>query len=296
MKWTIGAVLVLVIVLGLAFATRQITSTQAPPPFYWEFINVDIDVQENGDILITETQKYVFTRPYKNECYRWIPLEKVDGIVSVHVSEEGRELSAARGVEDNQLWIRWRHALNPPESHTFVLKYRVIGGLYIHDDGDQVYWKAFSEKRDAPIHSGNVAIRLPASLAGQILSINSFGVLADARRVDTQTVEFVSRGQIQPGRGLEVQVTFPHGIIAGDIPEWQKASAGDPFSWVIFWAVFGALGLLIFLWAVGGSAYRGYYRKVHGRYPTRQDIPRFIWLLFGEDTLGDGDSGGGDGR
>ncbi len=25
-------------------------------PFYWEFINVDIEVQENGDMLVTLTQ------------------------------------------------------------------------------------------------------------------------------------------------------------------------------------------------------------------------------------------------
>ena len=37
------------------------TQAQSEVPFYWEFINVDIDVQENGDMLITETQKYVFT-------------------------------------------------------------------------------------------------------------------------------------------------------------------------------------------------------------------------------------------
>ena len=30
-------------------------------PFYWDNINVIIDVQTNGDMLVTETQKYVFT-------------------------------------------------------------------------------------------------------------------------------------------------------------------------------------------------------------------------------------------
>ena len=30
-------------------------------PFYWDNINVTIDVQTNGDMLVTETQKDVFT-------------------------------------------------------------------------------------------------------------------------------------------------------------------------------------------------------------------------------------------
>jgi hypothetical protein len=36
-------------------------------PFYWDNINVIIDVQTKGDMLVTETQKYVFTADYTNE-------------------------------------------------------------------------------------------------------------------------------------------------------------------------------------------------------------------------------------
>ncbi|MCU0547210.1 MAG: hypothetical protein MUE44_34475 [Oscillatoriaceae cyanobacterium Prado104] len=36
-------------------------------PFYWDNINVAIEVQTNGDMLVTETQKYVFTADYNNE-------------------------------------------------------------------------------------------------------------------------------------------------------------------------------------------------------------------------------------
>ncbi len=49
-------------------------------PFYWESINVDIEVQTTGDMLVTETQKYVFNSDYSNQRYRYIPLAKVDDI------------------------------------------------------------------------------------------------------------------------------------------------------------------------------------------------------------------------
>jgi hypothetical protein len=42
-------------------------------PFYWDNINVTIDVQTNGEMLVTETLKYVFTADYTNERYRYIP-------------------------------------------------------------------------------------------------------------------------------------------------------------------------------------------------------------------------------
>jgi len=107
--------------LILAMST-QIVSAQEPSPFYWDFIHVEIDVQENGDMLITETQKYVFTASYSNKRYRWLPL--VDRIENVAVFEGDRKLSVTTGIKKNQQWIRWQHRLNPPESHTFVIKFR----------------------------------------------------------------------------------------------------------------------------------------------------------------------------
>ena len=61
MKRPIAAILVLLSLLAVAIIAAPTTTAQEPAPFYWEFINVDIDVQENGDMLIMETQKYVFT-------------------------------------------------------------------------------------------------------------------------------------------------------------------------------------------------------------------------------------------
>ena len=117
----------------------------------------------------------------------------------------------------------WSHALSPPESHTFVLEYLVIGGLHIYDDGDQVYWKALFGERDAPIESGKVTVCLPSSLEGEILDVKSFGAPADARQVDDRTVEFVSRAPLPPGEELEIMVSFTHGILDIAPSSWQRA-------------------------------------------------------------------------
>ncbi|MCI5131835.1 MAG: hypothetical protein D3904_09985, partial [Candidatus Electrothrix sp. EH2] len=74
------------------FLLNAQTASAKSPPFYWDFINVLIDVQENGDMLVTETQKYVFTGPHSNERYRYIPLDKVDGIDQIEVYEGEEKL------------------------------------------------------------------------------------------------------------------------------------------------------------------------------------------------------------
>jgi len=212
----------LVILTLTIFLTTHMVSAQESTPFYWEYINVEIDVQENGDMLVSETQKYVFTAQHTNERYRWLPLDKVNSIEDVEVFEGDRKLSVTSGIEENQQWIRWQHELTPPESHTFVIKYRIKGGLQVHDNWDFVYWKAIFKERRAPIHRGTVTVRLPAVLAGHVHNFKSFGVTANVSQVDAQTIEFVSQGKLLSGQELEVLVVFPSTILGIPISAKRK--------------------------------------------------------------------------
>ena len=218
----------LVVFVGLAVAPLR----AADAPFYWAFINVVIDVQKNGDLLITETQKYVFTRQHTTDRFRRIPLERVDAVTDVQVSENGRRLRAHTGTTRDQFWIRWDHTLNPPESHTFLITYRVRGGLQIDDGGDQIFWKALFKDRSAPIVRGQVTVRLPTMLSGQVTRFQSFGSSATAQQIDERTILFTTQGSLPPGDELEVQVTFPHGVLAVSVPQWQKRRTYIP-AWLV---------------------------------------------------------------
>ena len=192
-------------------------------PFYWDNINVAIDVQTNGDMLVTETQKYVFTADYTNERYRYIPLDKVDEIKDVTVAENNQIIASSTGTENNQLWIRWQHELKPPDTHTFVIKYRVVGGLQLEGENTLVYWKAIAAGRKAPVNTGKVTVKLPEALSGKVLSFTNFGTAAVSRQVDPKTFEFVASQAIPPEQELEVQIAFPQAIL--NIPQsgWQQS-------------------------------------------------------------------------
>ncbi|MEM8777649.1 MAG: DUF2207 domain-containing protein [Cyanobacteria bacterium P01_G01_bin.49] len=202
------------------FAQNSILYGQQP--FYWEHINVNIDVQTNGDMLITEEQKYVFESDHTNQRYRYIPLDKVDEIKDVVVRENGKIIPSQTGTQNNQLWISWQHQLNPPEEHTFILKYRVVGGLQTKEENTQVYWKAIFADRKAPIQAAKVRVKLPQSLSDKVLSFKTFGTPASTRAVDSRTLEFVASSSIKPQQELEVQIIFPSEILNIPGPEWQR--------------------------------------------------------------------------
>jgi hypothetical protein len=193
-------------------------------PFYWDNINVTIDVQTNGDMLVTETQKYVFTGNYRNQRYRYIPLDKVAEIKDVTVEENNRTIASSTGIEKNQFWIRWEHELKPPESHTFVIKYRVVGGLQVNGQNTQVFWKAIWADRKSPIAASQVTVKLPDVLAGKVSSFQSFGIPTAVRQIDGQTFVFTAKQALPPQQELEVQITFPTGIIKLSPPSGQNSS------------------------------------------------------------------------
>jgi len=195
-------------------------------PFYWDNINVTIDVQTNGDMLVTETQKYVFTGNYRNQRYRYIPLDKVAEIKDVTVEENNRTIASSTGIEKNQFWIRWEHELKPPESHTFVLKYRVVGGLQVNGQNTQVFWKAIWADRKSRVEASQVTVKLPDVLAGKVSSFQSLGIPTAVRQIDGQTFVFTAKQALLPQQELEVQITFPTGIIKLSPPS-GKGSSGS---------------------------------------------------------------------
>lgn len=231
----------------------HILNAQESSPFYWEFINVNMDVQNNGDMLIKETQKYVFTDSYSNQRYRYILLDKVDKITDVSVTENGISLPVTTKIDNNKFRIEWSHTLNPPESHTFIISYRVIGGLHIQRDSDQdqVYWKAIFPDRSAIIENAKVTVTLPPELAGKIVNFKSSGVSAKSSLIDNRTVEFTALSRLYPKEELVVNITFPHDILNLSSPQWQS----NIFSKLI--SILPFILFILFIFGIGGGSGNG---------------------------------------
>ncbi|HLO84490.1 MAG TPA: DUF2207 domain-containing protein [Nostocaceae cyanobacterium] len=257
-------------------------------PFYWDSINVNIDVQANGDMLVTEQQTYVFDANYTNQRYRYILLDKVDEIKEVTVQENNQIIPSETGIKNNQLWIRWQHQLKPPAKHTFVLKYRVVGGLQMDEENTQVDWKAIFADRKAPIKKAKVRVQLPEALSGKVTSFTSFGVPASARKINPRTFEFVVSNSISPQQELQVQVKFPREILNLPQPQWQIENE-------IWTLIFYAILLLILIYIITNKSKSRSGRS--GRSYRSDDFSADFdgGGCGGGDGGGDGGDGGGGG-
>lgn len=227
--------------LCLGFGT-----TQAATPFFWDFINVDVTVETNGDLLVQETQKYVFTSHYNTERYRYIPLKGIGNITDVAVYENNEPLSVETGVRNNNYWIRWQHALTPPEAHTFTVQYRVIGGIQVNGNRSQLYWNALFPERSAPINRGKVTVHVPEALIGKVRGFQGEGVTSRDRKLNATTFEFITEGPLEPQQALNVRLEFPTSAL--NMTQSQTGywvNKVSPLASVLSWAVPGGIVALI---------------------------------------------------
>lgn len=211
----------------LACGLGTVHSGQAANAAYlWRTLDVGIELDPSGDLLITETQRYDVTGEPAPQLQRTIPLDNVDHIAAVEVFENERALAVNTGVEEEQFRIRWRAPRRPAhaqtETRTFVVRYRVQGGVRVHPDGDQIVWTALFGERETPLPQGSVTLQVPSALAGEIQHSKSYGVPAVVRQLDARTLSFVPSTELQPDETLTVKVVVPHGRLNVAMPKWQR--------------------------------------------------------------------------
>ncbi len=192
----------------------------------WRDLNVGIELELSGDLLITETQRYNVTGQKALQLQRTIPLANVDRITDVEVLENEQPLAVSTGVKDEQFRIRWKvprqSAQLMAKTRTFVVRYRVQGGVRVHPSGDQIVWTALFGERETPLPQGAVTLRMPSDLAGEIQDSRSYGVPAAVHKLDARTLAFVPGSELQPDETLQVKVVVPHGRLNVATPKWQQ--------------------------------------------------------------------------
>lgn len=238
--WRLGmAVLACLLCLGLGVS-------QAATPFFWDFVNVDITLETDGDLLVKETQKYVFTGDHSRDRYRYIPLEGIDTITDVAVYENNQPLSVDTGEQNNHYWIRWRHPLYPPAVHTFAIQYRVVGGIQVKGNRAQLYWNAIFPERSAPINHGTVTVHVSEALIGKVKGFRGEGVESRDRKLNATTFEFATEGALEPQQALNIRLEFPANaldVTQAQTDYWvEKTTFLTPFSG---WIVPGGIVVLI---------------------------------------------------
>lgn len=221
--------------------------------------DVAIEVEKDGDILVTETIG-VISQGYQIErgIFRDLPRTYLKGARTLpyaydvrSVVRDGKKEPYAIEKDGNAFRIRIGDAdvLLGNGPHTYVIAYGVKNQIRYFGDYDEVYWNATGNYWAFPIDHARARIALPDG-ASAVQTAGYTGYLGDADqfysyRFENGAHNFEATRPFDPGEGMTVAVGFAKGVVdppsAADARgEWWAANASL--------VILGAAALLIGLY------------------------------------------------
>lgn len=227
----------LVLALFTPAAAVPLRAQQNPEIEYLRY-DVNIEVQENGDFLVRETQQVRYRGEF-SQGYAEVPLAYVTDIsgVAVYGGADPARLMAyePQGSGPNSytweqngdsLFIDWTYEPTVPgDELTFVVQYRVEGGLWIYPAGDSLEWRAVPADRSGlDVPASQVTVQLPFDIAQSDLRVDAFGpAYSDSVRTTAAGTEIILTAQepIPDGLAFQILVELPHGLLEAVSQPWQ---------------------------------------------------------------------------
>ena len=242
------------------FSIAASASASAITPSQCDFIHLDIVLETDGDLLVTETQKCLLEpwiirklesidpqdKLLTYKLLKWCYVSKV--IHPLH--RQRRELY--RSLPQNQLGSRTvthipkivehDHTLQPTDkdtteasssssskAQTIVLKYRIVDGVETHDRYSQIYWQNLWSDSCFPINIGKITLQLPASLANQVryFEANASNIDVTSRQIAPDKFEFALEGPLRPTDGWNVRIVFPSDQFNQPVSQGKQESQPD---------------------------------------------------------------------
>ncbi len=266
------------------FLTSVLSASAQTKSYHWERFDVDIEVLENGDLLVTEHQALNFSGDPFTFGFRSIPIGRNgnnDGITDVTVREgdilyEPEPSAAQHTVQVSrsrgEVEINWYF---PPAVGTrnYTISYRVHGAVRTEESGDQIFWNALPADLGARVQNSRITIRLPEGIQAASTTARIDGRERDTIQTtvseDGRTVTFELLQPRLSGSDVEVGVRFPTGQLEVITPAWQRSEQRDDVIGLILLVV----GLLI---TIGGPLGALLLWYLFGRDPQVGPVPEYL--------------------
>lgn len=190
--------------------------------YYYKDFEVNIKINEDSTFDVTEKQTYYLDGSF-GFFNRDISLNKVDAITDVEVFNENNNLISKNSLDIKsrigEKHIQWnfpRRNFNGEEK-TWVVKYKVHGGISFLKNYDEIYWNAIPSDRSVPIKNVKVIVNLPndEKFRTDLVKFYSEQKLFENyyfKHNNTQTI-FVGR-DLKPYNNFTIAAGFSKGIVS----------------------------------------------------------------------------------
>lgn len=249
----------LILTITLLVSLLIATPVLAAKSYYAERFDVQVDLQEDGSALITETVEFHFEGDPFTFAFREVSAARTDGLTFLEASMDGVRMP--QGTQPGQveveagdpLKVTWHFPPTADAVHIFVLRYRADGVIRTGET-DVLLWRAIPEEHEYPIARSTVALTFPstATLVEQPFLNREF-----ERTSADGSFTLTSVNGLAEDQDLVLGATFNSGSLTTVMPEWQirqeqRDAAAARALPAAFWAglvtlILGTLGLLTYI-------------------------------------------------
>lgn len=254
--------LLITLLIALLFSLFVAKPALADKSYYAERFDVQIDIQENGSALITETVEFRFSGDPFTFAFREISAAETDGLTFLDASMDGVAMPFGTGAGQveveagNPLKVTWHFSPTSDAAHVFTVRYRA-DGIIRKGEADTLIWRAVPEDHDYSIAKSTITLTYPtkATLLGQPTLNWDF----DAAWQDDRLI--LTRSGLGTDEDLIITANFAPNSLTQTAPQWQvraeQRSAATatalPVGFIagIATLVLGGLGLFTYVRANG---------------------------------------------
>lgn len=213
------SVAVIFVLLASLFFTMPAFAAKS---YYAERFDVQIDIQEDGSALITETVEFHFSGDPFTFAFREISATETDGITFLDATMDGRPMplgtqaGQAEVAEGNPLKVTWHFPATSDAAHVFTVRYRAEGVIR-KGTTDALIWRAIPEDHDYLISNSTITLTYPsqATLLEQPTLDRNFNYKQDDNRIILTTSGFAE------DEALIVTAKFSSNSLTQSVPQWQ---------------------------------------------------------------------------
>ncbi len=198
--------------------------------------DVDVVVQADGSLEVTERLTFRFVGGPFTYVYRHLPAEYTDGINVISASvdgvplSEGKEAGQVEIAGRNPVKVTWHFAPTSDSTRTFSLTYRVWGVIRQESDADVLIWQALPDEYEYSIAASTIIVSYPETT--QLLGAPEVQKGAATVVQGANIVMFDAR-DLKPNTTLIVALRFGAGSLIAAPPQWQTRGASNNSSGLV---------------------------------------------------------------
>ena len=219
--------------LCLLFLPQQTYAFPAKD-YYADQFNTDITIQNNGSLLIKETEVFHFIGGPFHQVYRDLPTDNIDGIDIQQVSMDGKALTAGTGegnyevTSGNPERVTWHFAGASDVTKTFEVTYLEHDVIQKNGQYDSLHTIVLPTQHSYPIHSATTTVHYPTRTHLLNAQTEEYANITKA----AQQVTFTKQ-DIDNDATLHILLDFPGGSLITTPPQWQQQQIEDAKNQVI---------------------------------------------------------------